>query len=249
MAVIFRCFVADYRKTKRLGFRTAHVFIPVCTAFVFLAYYAVSPWDVRIKTEGYFQILGVGLPFLIGLFTVMLAEQESSAASFQIMLSAAKRLPMFYSKLILLVLSSAFSILVASLLFGMGNMYVIKQSVTGMGFYLSATFALVLGNVLITVFHLFLSLRFNKGVSIMIGIAESIVAALMLTGLGEVIWCYVPCAWSSRIITYLLLECIGERAFDMQCVIAAALCVLLTVCAVLLFGVWADHWEGQHTND
>ncbi len=247
--MILKCFIADYKKTKYLSFRIAHFVIPVCVAIMFLAYYLNAPWNAQIKTEAYYQILGMGFPILIGLFSVMLAEQEASAASFQTMLSAAERLPMFYSKLILLVLSGAFSVFLASLLFGLGNMYVIKQSITDMSFYLSAPFVLIVGNVFTYIFHWFLSLRFNKGVSIMVGIAESIVAALMLTGLGENIWCYVPCAWASRIISYMVLESVGTQAFDAKCLVAVLLCGVFTICAAFLFGIWACHWEGQQTND
>ncbi len=247
--MILKCLVADYKKTKYLSFRMAHFVIPVCVAILFLAYYLKAPWNAQIKTEAYYQILGIGFPILIGLFSVMLAEQEASAASFQTMLSSAKRLPIFYSKLILLVLSGAFSVLFASLLFGLGNMYVIKQSVTDMVFYLAAPVVLIAGNVCIYIFHWFLSLRFNKGVSIMVGIVESIVAALMLTGIGDGTWCYVPCAWASRMVSYMVLKSVGMQIFDPKCFVAVLLCVVLTVCSAFLFGIWVCRWEGQQTND
>ena len=247
--MILTCLVSDYKKTKHLSFRIAHLVIPVCAAIIFLAYYLNAPWDAQIKTEVYYQTLGIGFPILIALFSVMLAEQEASAASFQTMLSATKRLPMFYSKLILLVLSGTFSVLLASLLFGLGNMYVIKQSITDMSFYLSASLVLIVGNIFTYIFHWFLSLRFNKGVSIMIGIVESIVAALMLTGIGENTWCYIPCAWASRIITCMILKFVGMQTFDIKCLVAVLLCVVLTICSTFLFGIWVCHWEGQQTND
>lgn len=247
--MILKCLAADFKKTKHLPFRIAHVVIPVCTAFVFLAYYAYAPWNAASKTEGFYQVLGMGFPVLIGLFTVMLAEQEASAASFQTMLSAAKRFPMFYSKLILLVQSGACSVFLTSVLFGLGNIYILRQSVADMGFYFSAALVLIASNIFTYLFHWFLSLRFNKGVSIMIGITEGIVAALMVTGLGDKIWCYVPCAWASRMITYMVFDSAGIQVLDKGIPIAILLCAVLTVCAIVLFGVWACHWEGKQTND
>lgn len=242
---VLKCLAADYRKTKGLYFRTAHLLIPVCAAALFLAYYTNSAWDARVKTEAYYQALGCGFPLLIGLFSSMLSEEEASAASFQDMLSAVNKRRMFYSKLILLIVSGACSVLLASLLFGLGNIYVLKQSVTGMGFYLQASLVLIAGNVFIYVFHWFLSLRFNKGVGIMAGITESIAAALLLTGLGDNIWCYVPCAWAARLTTCMVLQSAGMQVFDAKCRTACFLCVGVTLCGGVLSGIWAQRWEGQ----
>ncbi len=241
--MLLKCLAADLQKTKHLPFWIAHLGIPVCTALVFLLYYAGSPWSAQSKMEGFYQVLGMGFPVLIGLFTVMLAQQEGP--SFQTMLSAPRRLPLFYSKFLLLVLSGAGSVFVTSILFGVGNCYVLGQSVTGMGFYFSAAFLLVGSNVFTYLFHWFLALRFNKGVSIMVGVTEGIVAALMVTGLGDRIWCYVPCAWGSRMVTYLVLDSVGIQVYDQGREIAGWLCAVITVCAILLFGVWTCHWEGK----
>lgn len=249
MTTIYRCFVADFKKTKHLPFWSAHLIIPICVAGVFLLYYTTAPWNAQEKINAYFQTLGIGFPILISLFSVMLAEQELSADSYQTMLSAPKRLPMFYSKLILLIACGAFSVFLASVLFGVGNLYVIKQSMVDMPFYLSSAFVLVTANILLYIFHWFLALRFNKGVSIIISITESIVTALLLTGMGEEIWCYVPCAWASRLITCMLALTITGQAFDMKCIMAISLCVILTVCTGFLFGIWACHWDGQHTDN
>ncbi len=46
--------------------------------------------------------------------------------------------------------------------------------------------------------HLWISLRFGKGASISVGVAGSLVAALMLTGLGEGIWYFIPWGWGVR---------------------------------------------------
>ena len=54
-------------------------------------------------------------------------------------------------------------------------------------------------------FHLFLSLCFGKAASMAAGIVEAVLAALMLTGLGDGCWPVVPCAWSGRWSSYLLL--------------------------------------------
>lgn len=247
--MIFHCLAADFKKTKHLPIRVAHLAIPMGIAVIFLAYYAGTPWSAQSKVAAYYQVLGIGFPVLIGLFSAMLAEQEAAAASYQAMLSANKRLPLFYSKFLLLVFSGAFSVLLASMLFGIGNVYVIRQSMVDLWFYFRAALILIGTNVALYLFHWFLALRFNKGVSIMIGIAEGIVAALMLTGLGDTIWHFIPCAWASRLVTYMVINSAGIPIFDKKCVTAVLLCIVSTVCAIVLFGIWASHWEGKQTSD
>lgn len=246
--MILKCIAADYRKTKGLYFRTAHLVIPVCAAAVFLAYYANVTWDVREKAEAYYQALGCGFPVLIGLFGAMLAEQEASV-SFQAMLSAVNKRRMFYSKLMLLIAGGTGSVFLASVLFGLGNIYVLKQSVAGMNLYVRAAFVLITGNIFCYIFHWFLALRFNRGVGIMAGITEGLAAALLLTGLGDGIWCYVPCAWAARLTTCMVLQSAGIQAFDTKCRTAVFLCAALTVCGFVLSGIWADRWEGQQSGD
>lgn len=58
------------------------------------------------------------------------------------------------------------------------------------------------------VMHIFLNLWRPKSVSLCIGLVESIVSALMLTGLGEGIWQFFPCSygghWESFLMRYWL---------------------------------------------
>ncbi len=59
------------------------------------------------------------------------------------------------------------------------------QTPYGPGYYLWGTLLVYVSNIFIYIFHLFLSLRFNKDVSIGIGIVESMLSCLLITGLGD----------------------------------------------------------------
>ena len=74
---------SDFLKTKRLSIRMAHLFIPIVAAILFVAYYSYAPWNELKKISIYYQVLGMGVPFLIGLFCAMLSEQEQTAGSFR----------------------------------------------------------------------------------------------------------------------------------------------------------------------
>lgn len=68
--------------------------------------------------------------------------------------------------------------------------------------------------------HLFVGMSFGKGASMGLGIAGSLIAALMITGLGDATWKYIPWAWGVRAMDYTVLAwdspptvCTGKNRF------------------------------------
>lgn len=202
----FHYLIADFYKTKHLPILRAHLLIPVGVPVLFLIYYTYSPWSNDTRITAYFQVLGMGMPLLAGLFCAMLAEQESLAGGFQNMLSVQKRHAVFLSKLLVLLLSGMLALLLASVLFGTGYFFWMEQRSASYLFYWKAAFVLMGGSVFLYILHLFLAFCFNKGVTIGLGFVESLLSALLLTGMGEGIWMYVPAAWASRFITLFFYD-------------------------------------------
>lgn len=266
---------ADFKKTKGLSIRAAHIAIPVAASAVFLVCYMYSSWESHVKIEAYFQVLGIGFPFLISVFCAMLAEQELFAGAYQNLLSVPKRPAVFFSKWLLLVLSGAGAVLLASVLFGAGfSLLPGEQNVSG-AFYPAAALILLCGNLFLYVLHLFLALCMNKGVTLGAGIVESLLSALLLTGMGEGVWFFVPPAWGPRLVTVLLRACdmpagyaagghatggpVYGAAFlqkfnayvmiDTDCRTALLTCAALTVGALAAFLLWARRWDGVRGNE
>lgn len=240
---------ADFIKTKHLSILIAHIAIPIGTAAAFLAYYAYAPWDGYTKVATYYQVLGVGFPTLIGLFCAMLAEQELAAGTFQNILSTSKRPIAFFSKLLVLILFGMGAVLFASAMFGTGYFFFLGQQYIKYSFYIEAAFVMMGSNIFLYILHLFLALRFNKGVTIGLGIVESLLSALFLTGLGDGIWIFVPAAWAGRFIT-IFLQRIGTYDIIITYWKAAiVICAVMTVAGISAFGVWACRWDGIYGNE
>ncbi len=180
--MLFSYLKADFFKTKHLSIRIAHLFIPIVTPFLFIAYYSYAPWDDHAKVDIYFQVLGMALPFLIGLFCAILSEQEQSAGNFQTMLMSVQKVIPFLSKLLLLLLFCAGALLVASTTFGVAFQFGLHSKVVEFTFYPLAALVMFLSSIPLYLLHLYLSFRLNKGVSIGLGIMESVLSALLLTG-------------------------------------------------------------------
>ena len=105
MKTVLRCLRADFLKIKNTALFAAHLAIPFVMAGAFLLYYKISPWDSFGKVQAFFQVMGMGYPFLIGVFCAIIAEQELAAGRYQSMLAVTHRGTVFFSKLLLLVLS------------------------------------------------------------------------------------------------------------------------------------------------
>ena len=249
----FHYLIADFYKTKHLPILRAHLLIPVGVPVLFLIYYTHSPWSNDTRITAYFQVLGMGMPLLAGLFCAMLAEQESLAGGFQNMLSVQKRHAVFLSKLLVLLLSGMLALLLASVLFGTGYFFWMEQRSASYLFYWKAAFVLMGGSVFLYILHLFLAFCFNKGVTIGLGFVESLLSALLLTGMGEGIWMYVPAAWASRFITLFFYDekfGMGGRYDTMDAGVfsdlqtAVYLCIAMTLMGLFAFGIWACHFEG-----
>lgn len=249
MSRLIHYLAADFQKTKRLPIRKAHIFIPMGIAGIFLVYYTYSPWDAVSKVGAYFQILGMGFPFLTGLFGALISEQEQEAGAFREILGAPQKTNAFFSKLLLLALMGFFSVFLASLLFGAGYIGLLHQHCVDFSFYVKSALLLWGCSLPLYLWHLLLAFCCNRGISIGVGIMESLLAALMITGMGDGIWLYFPAAWAPRMITALLTAQTMRIPLDGGFYAAVTLCFLMTAALLAAFGVWAHFWEGTNGGD
>lgn len=240
---------ADFIKVKYTTLCIAHLVIPIMMAGIFLAYYAVSPWNAYSKIQAFYQIMGMGYPFLIGVFCAVTAEQERTAGNYQAMLATADRRIPFFSKLLLLILLGVFSVTVASAMFGTGYFWGLKQRAVGYSFYWIVAAVMLGSSLFLYILHLFLALRMNQGITIGIGIAESLLSALCLTGLGERVWVYIPAAWAGRMTGYVLAVCSGTEVPLSGCRKAAMVCVMVTLVSFIMYGIWACRWDGRDVGE
>ncbi|UQZ35300.1 lantibiotic immunity ABC transporter MutG family permease subunit [Paenibacillus sp. PK3_47] len=247
MASITKLLSADLLKTRRTPFLLIHLLAPLTAAGLFLAYYSYSPWSSSSKILAFLQVLACALPTLIGLACAMAAEQEASAGRFQGMLALpGRKLAVYISKLLLLLLFGLGSLLLACLLFGAGFHQVLRQDGPGLLFYGNSALILSGSSIFLYLLHSFLSLRYGKGLSIGTGIVGSLVAALLLTGLGDGIWPFVPFAWGARFSSlwsvYTSGVTLSSSVSGLDAGIAA--CAAGTLLAAVLSCFWFLRWEG-----
>jgi ABC-2 type transport system permease protein len=219
-----------------------HILIPLAVAILFIAYYSVTLWKKEAKISGYFEVIGISFPVVIGLICSKAIDQEGQAGNFQTMLCGIKsRAATYSSKLIVMLLLGILSVTLAVGVFAIG----FKTVPTFM--YLKAAGLLIAGSVFLYILHLFVSLQYGRGASIGLGIMETLISALSLTGLGDGRWYYIPCAWSARLcdnLVYIWLnpaKAIGYEEIE-KCLIIA---IPATIVVFILSLFWFRKWEGR----
>ncbi|MFS8213804.1 lantibiotic immunity ABC transporter MutG family permease subunit [Paenibacillus polymyxa] len=252
MISFFRYLKSDMLKLRRQPLLLVQLFVPLLGIAIFLAYYSFTPYSPISKVDGYLQVLAVVLPTMIGIVCSIAVEQEAVAGNFQqLLISPVKLLP-FLSKLSLLLILGFGSVLLASGGFGAGYIYLMRESPYGLKFYVLAACILFMSSVFLYFLHFFISLRFGKGASIGLGIMESLLSALLLTGLGDHNWIFIPSTWAARFITIWVQYDINAAVSIPEAIrldSGVRYCVVGTVAIMVLLGLWICRWEGHNSSE
>jgi len=99
-------------------------------------------------------------------------------------------------------------------------------------------------------FHTWLGLRFGRNVSFAVAAVEILFAALMLTGLGETIWFFVPSAWGVRLVSLLSRYLKGGDTATVSAMqLGALMAVILTLLMLVFLFLWFRRWEGREKEE
>ena len=258
---IVRLINADCKKAKHTPLLWIHLAIPLIGAAAMVCYDSSSKTAYSVSNVGgYLQLLAIAFPLLIGIICSLCIEQESQAGKFQVLFTASK--PKFLallSKFLFLVMLGFGSALVAVFCYAGGISVVLHKNLFSWNFYMTATLILTGSFLFCYIFHLFLSLRFGKGASMGVGIAELLLAAIFITDLGDKIWVAFPCTWGIRFVTtwtnVASKSALQADKYMMASQTAAELhtgiliCIVATILSILVAFVWFSRWEGKKLED
>ena len=117
---------------------------------------------------------------------------------------------------------------------------------------LKAGILLLITMLPIYLIHLFVGMSFGKGASMGLGIAGSLIAALMITGLGDATWKYIPWAWGVRAMDYTVLAWDSPQLYAQvktDFFSGMIISVCCTVCLLIASLVWFHGWEGGKNSE
>jgi len=248
--VMLRLLRAELLKTKRTPFLLTHLIVPIIISGIFLAYYTYSPWGFYDRVTAYLQAVACGFPIIIGLVCAMAAEQEANAGHFHEMLTATKiKVVAYLSKLLMLLLFSFGAIILSFGIFSVGFIELLHEDTFGYQFYFIAGCILFVSFAFLYILHFFVSFHFGKGASIGLGIVGSLIVALLLTGLGDGIWSFIPYGWGGHFVSLWEMKASGLDLSTVEIGLQEGIIALAcgTLLALVLSCLWFWKWEGRKT--
>lgn len=242
MGTFIRGVHADFYKSRHTFLPWIHLLLPIGFALLAILYCSATALKAETVLSAYLELIGGVFPIVAGLLCSKAADLEAEAGHFQVILSGtASRSTVYLSKLFTLLLSGACSVALAVGLFGG-----FFQKAPAL-FYVWAALLLICASVFLYLLHLFVSFRFGGGATIGLGIFETLVALLALTGLGDGIWYYIPCTWGARLggdLTSLWAHP-DNMSFYMEIRTWILIAVPVTILALIFSLLWFNRWEGR----
>lgn len=256
MMKILRLMKSDFIKMRHTPFYWIHICLPIIGILIFLKYYSFSALNPINEVNGYLEALSLTFPVLIGILCSMVIEQEVMAGKFKEMLSIEYgKGKCLLSKILMLLFTGFLSLILAIVGFLLGFQFVMRQNVLPFTFYVYASLIIFGGQIFIYLFHLWLSIKLGSGASIGMGIFESLFAALLITGLGDGIWQWIPCGWSVKFCDNLFIKepnsiDIFNKLADINTgfsnsAIGFRNCMIFTIIFGTFFAVWFNFFEGR----
>ena len=251
MKNLVRLVRAEFWKMRHTLLPALHLIIPLGGILVFLGYYSYSAWSEESKVCAYIQVLSFALPLVVSIICSMSISLEE-AGHFQTLFSVQQyKYLSLLAKWIALSLLGLGAILLAVCGFAAGYSWMNGNLIFSWRRYVILAGSLWLCSICLYIIHSFLNLAFGKTISMCVGTAQSLVAALFLTGLGEGIWTLFPCSYSGRWSGYLLLYW-SDRGLSIgrpQLVRDVLICAIITtvICGVVFS--WFYYYEGRQCCD
>ncbi len=262
MRELFGCIRAELVKMRHTFLYPLHLALPVLGSALFLLYYRVSGWSEEAQISGYAQVIGIALPFAVSIVCAGNVELEEKNHFQTFLGGAVRRRNSFLAKLLTLLGLGGLAVLGAVFFFGAGYGLLPGREGISPGVCLSLGAVLWMGSIPLYLEHLFLNLMFAKQVSLCVSVAQFLLSALFLTGLGDGRWLFFPCTWSARGATLFLAGGAGRAgeqvpgelleqlllfSGDIKNVFPVFLAVLVLLCGII--GIWFRFYEGRKCND
>ena len=250
---------AEWQKMRHTILLPIHVVVPLLGSGVFLLYYWMGNRHGITEISGFMQIMGTAFPFLAAMVCSRSIQLEEDN-HFQTFLGTTKRSKALFAKCAVLHIQSLAAVLLAIGNFAVGYYVLFYAEIMKNGgavwgqsigwifweFWGMAALAMWMGSLPLYWIHLFLTLRFSKNLSLGFGVAEMLISALLLTGLGTGIWCFFPCSWGSHFSTEVLqryMDPNGWETWENLPWIKICLLIAAALCAILF--LWFHQYQGR----
>ncbi|RFE01444.1 hypothetical protein [Streptococcus parauberis] len=232
---------SQWLRTKRMPIRIFLLICPIAFTLIFCSYLSIGNVLKGVEVFSFFGLFNIVATFGISFFVPMLYDADKDACYYtnDLRVGVDRKL-IFFSKFFLMLLFVLIIEIIAIFLFITFLMIFTSVHIRLTPFLIY--FLLI--NVSLCpmiVCYQFISLKYNYTGSILIGCFTTLASILLgTTGLGAIIWKYLPFVWSIK----LALD-YGKGQIDTEVIILYfSLSILLTLVLLFVTTQWYNKWEG-----
>ena len=241
---------SELYKIKHTWLVWIHIVLPITYSLLF--YVASKTTGLKNFEESdiiqtYFILLGAVIPIIISFISSKVVDMEINAGKFQMMLSTTKsRTKAYLGKLIVLELGFVISLSLAIITFAILTGY---QNILD---WLIEFFLILISSLSIYMIHLWVSIELSSGASIGLGFLETMIASLSITVIGDNIWYFIPCTWSSRLpaMYIITMNKISDWSYfykelRLWSFVASFIILILFISSI----IWFNKWDGKSVSE
>ncbi|EHR37027.1 lantibiotic immunity ABC transporter MutG family permease subunit [Facklamia languida] len=240
---------SEIYKIKGTWLPWIHIVLPI--AYSLLFYVASKTTGLKNFEENdisqtYFVLLGAVIPIILSFITSKVVDMEMGAGKFQVLLSTTKsRTKANLGKLLVLELGFVISLSLAVLIFAILTGY---QNISD---WLIEFSLIVISSLSLYMIHLWVSIVLSSGASIGLGFLETLVALLSMTVIGDSIWYFIPCTWSSRLpAMYIIMRKVSDPSYFYKELRIWSFVALFVILILFISSIiWFNKWDGKSVSE
>lgn len=235
---------SEWVKMKHTPFGAIHLCLPVMGALLFVIYYLLygnTADDKKLKMI--LELTATIFPLLISIIVSLNVTLEEKASYFQTLLAVPNRHKMILAKLVYLYGMGVIALSCLFLLFVLGIQFFGIADTIPLETLTKAAAGITFCNLIIYILHLFLCCKFGLGISLFLGVFESLQCILYSNVELKGIVRYIPFAWSMNGVQNILNN--GVFAYRTEWIWIT----IMTIGGLLLTLLWFAHWEGRKNDE
>lgn len=238
--IILREFSSNFIKLKRTSLLLLHLLTPIVITFLFLYYYTISGYHIITDVRVFFIILQMCYPIFIGISVSAFTQLERNINAIQNTLGLVEsRISIYLGKLLFMLFLSAINLILYELCFYIGTNLFLDMNIFSLNLYVDIFLIFLLSNLFIYSLHLSIAFRFGSTVSVLLGIAGTILAGYFQTDIGDKIWPIIPWECGIRFLENYL------NFSNSPIIFGIASMIILTSIILILSILWFNRWEGK----
>ena len=255
---LWRAVLSECVRLRRSPLIALHLACGLIAGIACGAYFGVAPWDPRLGTDAFVQLIGALMPLMVAIVCGLDVDGEREASGLANLLAVPSRRIALAARVLVLWLLGVIAVAVA-----LGSFSVVLGAFGRDGFsagvYARSAVGMAAGSLVLYVVSVWLTLALGRNAAIGVGAAGLACALFAVGGLahglvtGELtaassgVLGYVPFAWAERLGS-LLVELgmatgAGLRAVIWQLEVTSVFALAVTAIALIALLAWVGSFE------